>query len=93
MLLKLNISTSWLWKDLHGGYWCIIMMDNVMALLREDKLVERAKALKVNAGTEPDADVGPVICKPVSSYVVHCIISSSMNFEENRNWVKLKTWN
>ncbi|GMY38940.1 methylmalonate-semialdehyde dehydrogenase [acylating], mitochondrial [Fagus crenata] len=27
----------------------------------EHKLVERAKALKVNAGTEPDADLGPVI--------------------------------
>ncbi|KAK3185217.1 hypothetical protein Dsin_032503 [Dipteronia sinensis] len=29
----------------------------------EDKLVERAKALKVTAGTEPDADLGPVISK------------------------------
>ncbi|KAH0909100.1 hypothetical protein HID58_032421 [Brassica napus] len=27
----------------------------------EDKLVERAKALKVSCGTEPDADLGPVI--------------------------------
>lgn len=32
---------------------------------REDKLVERAKALKVNSGTEPDADLGPVISKQV----------------------------
>ncbi|KAJ0010434.1 hypothetical protein Pint_33460 [Pistacia integerrima] len=31
----------------------------------EDKLVERAKALKVNAGTEPDADLGPVISKQI----------------------------
>ncbi|XP_059653189.1 methylmalonate-semialdehyde dehydrogenase [acylating], mitochondrial-like isoform X2 [Cornus florida] len=29
----------------------------------EDKLVERAKALKVDAGTEPGADLGPVISK------------------------------
>lgn len=34
-------------------------------LFRENKLVERAKALKVNAGTEPDADLGPVISKQV----------------------------
>lgn len=33
---------------------------------RESKLVERAKALKVNAGTEPDADLGPVISKQVT---------------------------
>ncbi|KAK3009290.1 hypothetical protein RJ639_014333 [Escallonia herrerae] len=34
---------------------------------REDKLVERAKALNVNAGTEPDADLGPVISKQADS--------------------------
>ncbi|KAH9608120.1 hypothetical protein KSS87_021794 [Heliosperma pusillum] len=34
----------------------------------ESKLVERAKALKVTAGTEPDADVGPVISKQVPGY-------------------------
>uniref|UniRef100_A0A2P2LJD7 methylmalonate-semialdehyde dehydrogenase (CoA acylating) n=1 Tax=Rhizophora mucronata TaxID=61149 RepID=A0A2P2LJD7_RHIMU len=33
----------------------------------ENKLVERAKVLKVNAGTEPDADLGPVISKQVYS--------------------------
>jgi hypothetical protein len=27
--------------------------------------VERAKAFKLNAGTEPDADLGPVISKQV----------------------------
>lgn len=32
---------------------------------REDKLVECAKALKVNAGMEPDAELGPVISKQV----------------------------
>lgn len=32
---------------------------------REDKLTERAKVLKVNAGTEPGADLGPVISKQV----------------------------
>ncbi|GKA27224.1 methylmalonate-semialdehyde dehydrogenase [acylating], mitochondrial [Tanacetum coccineum] len=29
----------------------------------ENELVKRAKSLKVNAGTEPDADLGPVISK------------------------------
>ncbi|CAH8261882.1 unnamed protein product [Arabidopsis lyrata] len=29
----------------------------------EDKLVERAKALKVTCGSKPDADLGPVISK------------------------------
>ncbi|KAK4401802.1 Methylmalonate-semialdehyde dehydrogenase [acylating], mitochondrial [Sesamum angolense] len=33
--------------------------------LWEDKLVERAKALKVSAGTDPEADLGPVISKQV----------------------------
>ena len=37
-----------------------------MTQFREDKLVERAKALKVTAGTEPDADLGPVISKQVT---------------------------
>lgn len=27
--------------------------------------MEHAKAIKVNAGTEPDADIGPVISKQV----------------------------
>jgi len=35
---------------------------------REDKLVEHAKAIKVNAGTEPDSDLGPVISKQVDAY-------------------------
>lgn len=32
---------------------------------REDKLVERARTLKVNVGTDPGADLGPVISKQV----------------------------
>uniref|UniRef100_A0A803MC99 Aldehyde dehydrogenase domain-containing protein n=1 Tax=Chenopodium quinoa TaxID=63459 RepID=A0A803MC99_CHEQI len=32
------------------------------------KLVEQAKVLNVNAGTEPDADIGPVMSKQVSGY-------------------------
>lgn len=40
-------------------------MSLVVLFFREDKLVERAKALKVNAGTEPVADLGPVISKQV----------------------------
>lgn len=39
-----------------------------MIFPREDKLLERAKALKVNAGTEPDADIGPVISKQVHTW-------------------------
>ncbi|KAH9657462.1 methylmalonate-semialdehyde dehydrogenase (acylating) [Citrus sinensis] len=34
----------------------------------EDKLVEHAKAIKVNAGTESNADLGPVISKQVPGY-------------------------
>ncbi|XP_065870136.1 methylmalonate-semialdehyde dehydrogenase [acylating], mitochondrial-like isoform X2 [Euphorbia lathyris] len=34
----------------------------------EEKLVESAKALKVTAGTEPDAELGPVISKQVPGY-------------------------
>jgi len=33
---------------------------------REEKLVERAQSLKVDCGTKPDADLGPVISKQVS---------------------------
>jgi malonate-semialdehyde dehydrogenase (acetylating)/methylmalonate-semialdehyde dehydrogenase len=36
-------------------------------LSREEELVERAKELKVNAGTDPDADLGPVITKEVET--------------------------
>ncbi|CAL5379383.1 unnamed protein product [Camellia sinensis] len=42
-------------------------------LFREDKLVERAKSLKVNAGTEPDADLGPVISKQAKEHVCRLI--------------------
>ncbi|KAM0025328.1 putative methylmalonate-semialdehyde dehydrogenase (CoA acylating) [Helianthus debilis subsp. tardiflorus] len=35
----------------------------------EEKLVERAKALKVNVGTDPDTDVGPVINKMANEKV------------------------
>lgn len=34
---------------------------------REEKLVERVKSLKVNVGTDPDADLGPVTNKIVST--------------------------
>ncbi|KAB1206694.1 Methylmalonate-semialdehyde dehydrogenase [acylating], mitochondrial [Morella rubra] len=39
----------------------------------EDKLVERAKAIKVNAGTEPDADIGPVISKQAKEQLCRLI--------------------
>lgn len=41
---------------IHGFIFC-----------REDKVVKLAKSLKVNSGTEPDADLGPVISKQVSA--------------------------
>lgn len=36
-------------------------------LFREEKLVELAKSLIVNGGTESDADLGPVISKQVDT--------------------------
>ncbi|XP_052192367.1 methylmalonate-semialdehyde dehydrogenase [acylating], mitochondrial [Diospyros lotus] len=41
----------------------------------EDKLVERAKALKVSAGTDPVADLGPVISKQAKERVCRLIQS------------------
>ncbi|KAG2328800.1 hypothetical protein Bca52824_011528 [Brassica carinata] len=41
----------------------------------EDKLVERAKALKVTCGTEPDADLGPVISKQAKERICRLIQS------------------
>ena len=41
----------------------------------EDKLVERAKALKVSCGTEPDADLGPVISKQAKERICRLIQS------------------
>ncbi|KAJ1396541.1 Methylmalonate-semialdehyde dehydrogenase [Sesbania bispinosa] len=45
---------------------------------RESKLVERAKSLKVNAGTEPDADLGPVISKQAKERI-HKLIQSGFD--------------
>ncbi|KAI4296457.1 hypothetical protein L6164_036415 [Bauhinia variegata] len=44
----------------------------------ETELVERAKALKVNAGTEPDADLGPVISKQAKERI-HSLIQSGVD--------------
>ncbi|GAB4838399.1 Methylmalonate-semialdehyde dehydrogenase [acylating], mitochondrial [Ancistrocladus abbreviatus] len=41
----------------------------------ENKLVERAKGLKVNAGMEPDADLGPVISKQAKERICRLIQS------------------
>ncbi|KAL0357001.1 UNVERIFIED_CONTAM: Methylmalonate-semialdehyde dehydrogenase [acylating], mitochondrial [Sesamum calycinum] len=43
--------------------------------LWEDKLVERAKALKVSAGTDPEADLGPVISKQAKERVCKLVQS------------------
>ncbi|XP_057527368.1 methylmalonate-semialdehyde dehydrogenase [acylating], mitochondrial [Amaranthus tricolor] len=39
----------------------------------ENKLVKLAKSLKVNAGTEPDADLGPVISKQAKERICNLI--------------------
>jgi len=39
------------------------------SISREEKLVQRAKLLKVNAGTDPCADIGPVISKEVKTLI------------------------
>ncbi|KAJ4716757.1 Methylmalonate-semialdehyde dehydrogenase [Melia azedarach] len=39
----------------------------------EDKLLERAKAIQVTAGTEPDADLGPVITKQAKERICRLI--------------------
>lgn len=39
----------------------------------EDKLVERAKSLKINAGTESDADLGPMISKQAKEHICRLI--------------------
>ncbi|KAK3211131.1 hypothetical protein Dsin_015837 [Dipteronia sinensis] len=49
------------------------------SMLCEDELVELAKALKVNAGTDPSADIGPVISIEVKdqiSRLVHSAVES-----------------
>nr|AMJ39517.1 aldehyde dehydrogenase 6B2 copy 3 [Bixa orellana] len=49
------------------------------SMLWEEELVDRAKALKVNAGTDPSADVGPVISKEVKdriSKLIQCSVDS-----------------
>lgn len=39
----------------------------------EEELVERAKELKVNAGTDPDADLGPVITKEAKDRICRLV--------------------
>lgn len=45
----------------------------------EEELVERAKALKVNVGTEPGADLGPVISKEVKEQICRLVQSGVEN--------------
>lgn len=44
-----------------------------------EELVERAKALKVNAGTDPNADLGPVITKEVKDRICRLVQSAVEN--------------
>ncbi|KAJ8764764.1 hypothetical protein K2173_009164 [Erythroxylum novogranatense] len=62
-----------------GGHKCMSM--NMVVFVGglspwEEKLVERAKELKVTAGTEPDAELGPVINKQAVERVYTLIQSS-----------------
>ncbi|KAL3538723.1 hypothetical protein ACH5RR_002089 [Cinchona calisaya] len=43
----------------------------------EEKLVERAKSLKVNVGTDPDADLGPVISKQAKERICRLVESGT----------------
>ncbi|CAL0313990.1 unnamed protein product [Lupinus luteus] len=45
----------------------------------ENKLIERAKALKVNAGIEPDTDLGPVISKQAKERILRLVQSGVEN--------------
>ncbi|KAK7386699.1 hypothetical protein VNO78_27034 [Psophocarpus tetragonolobus] len=45
----------------------------------EEKLVERAKLLRVNAGTDPSADIGPVISKEAKERICRLVQSSVEN--------------
>ncbi|PHT29058.1 Methylmalonate-semialdehyde dehydrogenase [acylating], mitochondrial [Capsicum baccatum] len=57
-----------------AGQRCMVL--STVVLVRnskpwEEKLLERAKVPKVSAGTEPDADLGPVISKQVHGSTFH----------------------
>ncbi|XAR53006.1 Methylmalonate-semialdehyde dehydrogenase (acylating) [Bertholletia excelsa] len=45
----------------------------------EDRLIESAKSIKVTAGTEPDADLGPVISKQAKERICNLIQSGVDN--------------
>ncbi|KAL6515364.1 Methylmalonate-semialdehyde dehydrogenase [acylating], mitochondrial [Orobanche hederae] len=45
--------------------------------LWEEKLVERAKALKVSSGTDPEADLGPIISKQAKERVCKLVQSGA----------------
>ncbi|KAK4263066.1 hypothetical protein QN277_028542 [Acacia crassicarpa] len=45
----------------------------------EEELVQRAKVLKVNAGTDPSADLGPVISKEAKDQICRLVQSSVEN--------------
>lgn len=53
-------------------------------IVREGQLVEHVKALKVNVGTDPNADIGPVITKEVCKLLPKfCQLICSINKESN----------
>lgn len=63
--IRLLVITIHLYFQQIGSVLSVLMMQGVYNPCRIEQLVERAKTLKVNAGTEPDADLGPVISKQV----------------------------
>ncbi|KAK1380100.1 hypothetical protein POM88_026844 [Heracleum sosnowskyi] len=50
-----------------------LVMWHSVGQIQEDKLVSRAKALKVSAGIEPDIDIGPVISKQAKEKICRLI--------------------
>ncbi|XP_035539685.1 glyceraldehyde-3-phosphate dehydrogenase-like [Juglans regia] len=75
------------------------LVKQVVLGLWENKLMECAKALKVNAGTEPEVDLGPVIRKQVRTSVlcnifIKCssIFDAKAGIAQNDNFVKLGAW-
>ena len=58
------------------------LSEHINNIFREGELAERAKALKVNVGTDPDADLGPVITKEVHTCLYNlCQLICSINEE------------
>ncbi|KAH1103360.1 hypothetical protein GYH30_037365 [Glycine max] len=80
--LKGNVFRFWCcWSKVHGSQHCCfcwrLKTVPLQYFSRESKLLEHVKALKVNVGTKPDADLGPVISKQAKERI-HKLIQSGV---------------